>query len=151
MSDPAPGGPIEILVVEDSPDDIVLIVQALEDGKVPKHVTVIEDGTEALMFLRQEGRYAVAPRPDLILLNLYLPGMYGLEVLAVIKQDQNLKIIPVVILTSSREEKDIREAYACHANGYVIKPLDVEAFLEAIKSIEHFWLTVLRLPTTIRR
>jgi len=140
------GDPIEILLVEDSPDDIVLTTEALKDGKVRNRVSVVEDGEEAMAFLRHEGPYQAAPRPDLILLDLNLPRKSGREVLAEIKQDPKLKRIPVVIMTTSSDEKDILQAYNCHANCYITKPVDLDQFLGVVKSIEHFWLTVVKLP-----
>jgi two-component system, chemotaxis family, response regulator Rcp1 len=140
------GEAIEILLVEDSPDDIVLTTEALKDGKVRNRVSVVEDGEEAMAFLRRQGGYAGAPRPDLILLDLNLPRKSGREVLAEIKQDPHLKRIPVVVMTTSSDEKDILQAYNCHANCYVTKPVDLDQFLGVIHSIEHFWLTVVKLP-----
>jgi len=140
------GEPIEILLVEDSPDDIVLTTEALKDGKVRNRISVVEDGEEAMSFLRREGQYHAAPRPDLILLDLNLPRKSGREVLAEVKQDPKLKRIPVVIMTTSSDEKDILQAYNCHANCYVTKPVDLDQFLGVVKSIEHFWLTVVKLP-----
>jgi CheY-like chemotaxis protein len=146
MSQPIHGEPIEILLVEDSPDDIVLTTEALKDGKVRNRVSVVEDGEEAMAFLRREGRHATAPRPDLILLDLNLPRKSGREVLQEVKQDPHLKRIPVVIMTTSSDEKDILQAYNCHANCYVTKPVDLDQFLGVVRSIEHFWLTVVKLP-----
>ena len=143
---PARGEPIEILLVEDSPDDADLTVDALRDGRVRNRVTVIEDGVEALAYLRREGRHASAPRPDLILLDLGLPRKNGREVLAEIKQDADLRRIPVVVMTSSDDEKDILAAYNHHVNCYVTKPVDLEQFLGVVHKIEDFWLTVVKLP-----
>jgi CheY-like chemotaxis protein len=144
---PSPAGvPIEILLVEDSPDDIVLTIEALKDGKVRNHISVVEDGEEAMAFLRRQGQHGTAPRPDLILLDLNLPKKGGKEVLAEVKQDPNLKRIPVVIMTTSKEEKDVLEAYNCHANCYVTKPVDLDQFIGVVRSIENFWLTVVKLP-----
>ncbi len=140
------GDPIEILLVEDSPDDIVLTTEALKDGKVRNRLSVVEDGEDAMSFLRRKGTFAKAPRPDLILLDLNLPRKSGKEVLAEIKQDPQLKRIPVVIMTSSKEEKDVLEAYERHANCYVVKPVDLDQFLGVVRSIETFWLTVVKLP-----
>jgi CheY-like chemotaxis protein len=141
------GRPIEILLVEDSPRDARLTLQALREGKVRNHVRVVEDGEEAMAILRREGREAAAPRPDLILLDLDLPGgMDGREVLEEIRADPDLTGIPVVIMTSSRRERDILEAYNLHANCYVTKPLDMAQFIWAVKQIEAFWLTVVTLP-----
>jgi two-component system, chemotaxis family, response regulator Rcp1 len=139
------GVAIEILLVEDSPDDIVLTTEALRDGKVRNHVSVVEDGEEAMAFLRRQGSNADAPRPDLILLDPNLPRKNGREVLAEIKADPDLKRIPVVIMTTSSDEKDILQAYNCHANCYVTKPVDLDQFISVVKSIEHFLLTVVKL------
>ena len=138
--------PIEILLVEDSPDDVVLTIEALKEGKVRNRVSVAEDGEEAMSFLRREGRNAAAPRPDLILLDLHMPKKDGLEVLSEIKEDPNLKRIPVVILTSSDEEDDYLTAYNRHANCCVRKPVDVDEFIGKVRSIEDFWLTIVKLP-----
>ena len=138
--------PIEILMVEDNPGDIRLTVEALNEGKVRNNLHTVEDGVEALAFLRREGRYAEAPRPDLVLLDLNLPKMNGREVLAVIKEDPDLRRIPVVILTVSQAEQDIVKSYNLHANCYITKPVDLDQFLEVVKSIENFWLTVVMLP-----
>jgi CheY-like chemotaxis protein len=146
MTQRTDGVPIEILLVEDSPDDIVLTTEALRDGKVRNHISVVEDGEEAMAFLRRQGRNAHAPRPDLILLDLNLPRKSGREVLAEIKADPDLKRIPVVIMTTSSDEKDVLQAYNCHANCYVTKPVDLDQFIGVVKSIENFWLTVVKLP-----
>ena len=140
------GQPVEILLVEDNPGDARLMVEALKEGKVLNHLSIVYDGVEALAFLRQEGQYADAPRPDLIMLDLNLPKKDGREVLADIKADDNLKIIPVVILTTSRAEEDVFRSYNLHANCYISKPVDLEQFLEVLKYIEDFWLTVVKLP-----
>lgn len=146
MNDRIHGEPIEILLVEDSPDDIVLTTEALRDGKVRNRISVVEDGEEAMTFLRRKGQHAEAPRPDLILLDLNLPRKSGREVLAEIKNDPHLKRIPVVIMTTSSDEKDVLQAYNCHANCYVTKPVDLDQFIGVVKSIESFWLTVVKLP-----
>jgi chemotaxis family two-component system response regulator Rcp1 len=138
--------PVEILMVEDNPGDIRLTVEALKEGKVRNNLHTAEDGVEALAFLRREGRYAEAPRPDLVLLDLNLPKMNGREVLAEIKADPNLRRIPVVILTVSQAEQDIVKSYNLHANCYITKPVDLDQFLEVVKSIENFWLTIVKLP-----
>jgi len=140
------GIPIEVLLVEDSPDDACLTVEALQEGRVRNNITVIEDGVSAMAYLRREGRYAHAVRPDLILLDLNLPRKSGREVLQEIKQDANLRRIPVVVMTSSDDEKDILAAYNLHVNCYVTKPIDLEQFIGVVKSIEHFWFTVVKLP-----
>ncbi|MGB8992759.1 MAG: response regulator [Desulfobaccales bacterium] len=138
--------PIEILMVEDNPGDVRLTVEALKEGKVRNNFHTAEDGEEALAYLRQEGRYAGAPRPDLVLLDLNLPKKGGREVLAEIKEDPDLRRIPVVILTVSQAEQDIVKSYNLHANCYITKPVDLDQFLEVVKSIENFWLTVVKLP-----
>jgi len=146
MSNPARGEPIEILLVEDSPDDADLTIDALRDGRVRNRVTVVDDGVEAMAYLRREDKYADAPRPDLILLDLNLPRKNGREVLAEIKQDSSLRRIPVVVMTSSDDEKDILTAYNLYVNCYVTKPVDLDQFIKVVKSIEHFWLCVVKLP-----
>jgi CheY-like chemotaxis protein len=146
MSTANPGTPIEILLVEDSPDDACLTIDALRDGRVRNNITLLEDGVSAMAFLRREGRYAQAPRPDLILLDLNLPRKNGREVLTEIKQDPNLRRIPVVIMTSSDDEKDILAAYDRHVNAYVTKPVDLDQFIAVVKSIEHFWFSIVKLP-----
>jgi two-component system, chemotaxis family, response regulator Rcp1 len=137
---------IEILLVEDNPGDVRLTREALKDGKIVNNLHVAENGVEALAFLRQEGKYHDAVRPELILLDLNLPKKDGREVLAEIKADKDLKRIPVVILTSSEAEQDIVKSYNLHANCYVTKPVDLDQFITVVKSIEHFWLKVVKLP-----
>ena len=137
---------IEILLVEDSPGDVRLTIEALNDGKIHNHLSVVSDGEEALAFLRQQGQYAKVPRPDLILLDLNLPKKDGREVLKEIKQEEELKRIPVVVLTISTAEKDILKAYDLHANCYVNKPVDFDQFTNVVKSIEDFWFSVVKLP-----
>ena len=138
--------PIDILLVEDNPGDVRLTVEALKEAKVLNSLETVDDGVKALAFLRKEGPYAEAKRPDLILLDLNLPRKDGRQVLEEIKQDPGLKAIPVVILTSSKAEEDILRSYNLHANCYVTKPVDLERFLEVVRLIEDFWLTVVRLP-----
>jgi len=138
--------PIEILMVEDNPGDVRLTVEALKEAKVRNNLHTVEDGVEALAFLRREGLYAEVPRPDLVLLDLNLPKMNGREVLAEIKEDPDLRRIPVVILTISQAERDIVKSYNLHANCYITKPVDLDQFLEVVKSIENFWLTIVKLP-----
>ena len=133
-------------MVEDNPGDVRLTVEALKEAKVRNNLHTVEDGVEALAFLRREGRYAEAPRPDLVLLDLNLPKMNGREVLAEIKEDPDLRRIPVVILTISQAEQDIVKSYNLHANCYITKPVDLDQFLEVVKSIENFWLTMVMLP-----
>ncbi|MCI0455876.1 MAG: response regulator [Gemmataceae bacterium] len=140
------GKPIEILLVEDDPEQAELTRTSLRGGKVRNRLHWVEEGEDALAFLRRQGRHGKAPRPDLILLDLRLPGMSGLEVLAEIKQDPNLRRIPVVIMTSSDDEQDVLRAYDRHANCYVTKPVDMDKFIEVVRSIEDFWLTVVHLP-----
>jgi two-component system, chemotaxis family, response regulator Rcp1 len=138
--------PIEILLVEDSPADVDLTREALEDAKVRNNLHVVSDGVEALAFLRREGDYADSPRPDLILLDLNLPKKDGREVLGEIKADPVLRRIPVVILTTSEAEQDIVRSYDLHANCYVTKPVDLDQFITVVRSIEDFWLAIVRLP-----
>jgi CheY-like chemotaxis protein len=147
MLSPNHGIPIEILLVEDNPDDAFMTMEALREGKVHNQVHLVEDGVEALRYLRRQGQHADVPRPDLILLDLSLPRLGGLDVLAEIKQDDELKRIPVVIMTSSKREQDVLRAYNNHANCYVTKPVDLEQFLGVVRKIEDFWLTVVRLPS----
>lgn len=138
--------PIEILLVEDNPGDVRLTREALLDARVYNNMSIAGDGIEALAYLKQEGQYAGAARPDLILLDLNLPRMNGFEVLEVIKKDDDLRRIPVVILTTSQAEQDIINGYNLHANAYVTKPVDLEQFIQVIKTIEDFWLEIVMLP-----
>jgi two-component system, chemotaxis family, response regulator Rcp1 len=138
--------PIEILLIEDSPTDAELCIEALQRAKVANHLHHVVDGVEAMSFLRRQGQYAQAPRPALIMLDLNLPRKDGREVLAELKQDANLKMIPVVVLTTSRAEQDVLRSYELHANCYITKPVDFQQFLQVIESIEQFWLTVVALP-----
>ncbi len=140
------GTPIEILLVEDSAGDVRLTKEVLDEASVHNTLQVVQDGVEAMAFLRREGVYADAPAPDLILLDLNLPRKTGHEVLAEIKQDPALKRIPVVVLTTSVAERDILEAYGLHANCYITKPIDLDRFIHVVKSIEDFWLTIVKLP-----
>ena len=140
------GRPIDILLVEDNPGDVRLMVEAFKDGKVLNNLNVAADGVAALAFLRREGRYANAPRPDLILLDLNLPKKDGREVLAEIKAAPNLRRIPIVVLTTSQAEQDILKSYDLNANCYIAKPVDLDRFFAIIKSIEDFWLTIVKLP-----
>ncbi len=142
----AHGKPIEILLVEDSPDDACLTMEALKDGKVRNRVSLVEDGEEAMAFLRRRGEHASAPRPDLILLDLCLPKKSGREVLEEIKTDPELRRISVVIMTTIDDRAEIREAYNRHCNCYVTKPVDLDQFIAVVRSIEDFWLTIVRLP-----
>ena len=142
------GNPVKILLVEDNPGDIRLTKEALREGKVNNEMFIVTDGLEALAFLNQKGQYANAPRPDVILLDLNLPLMNGAEVLANIKADPRLKRIPVIVLTTSDDERDILKSYDLHANAYVTKPVDLEHFIEIIGQIEGFWLIIVKLPPT---
>jgi len=146
MSGQTIGRPIKILLVEDNPGDVRLTQEALKEGKVRNKLHVVEDGVEALAFLRQEGEYADVPRPDLILLDLNLPKKDGREVLAEIKEHPNLRRIPVVVLTVSQAEEDVLRTYDLHANCYITKPVDLDQFIKVVASIEDFWLTIVRLP-----
>ena len=146
MHSSSTGRPIEILLVEDNPGDVRLTIEALRDSKVRNNLHVAVDGVDALAFLRHEGRYAEAPRPDLILLDLNLPKKDGREVLAEIKADAILRTIPVVILTTSRAEQDVLRSYELQANCYISKPVDLDQFITVVKSIEDFWLTIVTLP-----
>ncbi len=146
MSSRTTGSPVEILLVEDNPGDVRLAQEALKDAKVRNNLHVAMDGVEALAFLRREGKYADAPHPDLILLDLNLPRKDGREVLEEIKSDENLRRIPVVILTMSKAEEDILKTYDLHANCYVTKPLDLDCFIEVVQAIEGFWFSIVRLP-----
>ncbi len=138
---------VEILLVEDSASDADLTEEALSEGKVLNHLHWVQDGVEALAFLHRQGKYSDAPRPDLILLDLNLPKKDGREVLAQIKADPNLKLIPVVILTTSAAERDILRTYELNANCYVTKPIDLEQFISVVKLIEEFWLALVKLPS----
>ncbi len=139
--------PIEILMVEDNSNDVELTIEALKDAKIHNHLHVAEDGVEALTFLRREGPNGDVPRPDLILLDLNLPKKDGREVLAEIKADESLQLIPTVILTTSEAEEDVLQVYRLHANCYITKPVDFDQFIKVVKSIEDFWFTVVKLPT----
>lgn len=138
--------PIDILLVEDSPGDADLAREALEFSKLRNTLHVVTDGEEAMAFLRRQGKYADAPRPGLILLDLNLPRMDGRQVLAEVKSDPELRRIPVVILTISREEEDILRTYDLHANCYITKPIDLGQFVKVVQNIEDFWLTIVELP-----
>ncbi len=140
------GRPVIILLVEDNPGDVLLTEEALQEGKVCNDLYVAEDGMEAIAFLRREGKYEDMPRPDVILLDLNLPRMDGREVLAEIKADPDLKRIPVVILTTSSADEDILKSYDLHANCYITKPVDLDQFIEVVKSVEDFWFTIVKLP-----
>jgi CheY-like chemotaxis protein len=138
--------PIQILMVEDNDGDIFLTTEALKAAKVANEVHVVHDGVEALEFLRRQGKYAAAPCPDLILLDLNLPRKDGREVLQEIKADPELHKVPIVVLTSSNAETDVCKSYSLHANCYIVKPVDFAALVEVVRSIDQFWMTVVTLP-----
>lgn len=142
------GRPIEILLVEDNAGDVRLIREALKDGKLMNRLHVVGDGIAALRFLRREGSHEAAPKPDLVLLDLNLPGKDGHDVLMEMKEDQGLRAIPVVILTSSAEEQDILRAYEHHVNCYVTKPVGLGDFMHIVKMVEDFWLSIVELPSS---
>lgn len=146
MNSQMSGGPVEILLVEDNPGDVRLTIEALNENKISNNLHVARDGEEAMAFLRREDRYAGAPRPDLVLLDLNLPRKDGRETLAEMKADETLRRIPVVILTTSQAEEDILRTYDLHANCYVTRPVDLEQFIRIVKAIEDFWLNIVRLP-----
>lgn len=140
------GKMIDILLVEDNPGDVRLAEEALKESKIRNKLFVVDDGVEAMAFLRRESKYAQMPRPDLILLDLNLPRKSGREVLAEVKTDDELKRIPVVVLTVSRAEEDVMKCYNHHANCYITKPLDFNNFMKVTRQIEQFWLTIVKLP-----
>jgi len=144
------GRPVEILLVEDNPADYRLTMEALKDGRLANNLSHVTNGVEAMRFLRRQGEYVKAPRPDLVLLDLNLPQMDGREVLAEVKSDTELNSIPVVILTTSRAEEDILRTYGLHANCYVVKPIGLDQFLDVVRSIESFWFCIVKLPTALR-
>jgi len=146
MQRPKTGRPVQILLVEDNPGDVGLTLEALKEATLPNKLTVVKNGADALSLLRRQGQHAGAARPDLILLDLNLPKKDGRKVLAEIKGDDNLKRIPVVILTTSEDEQDVLESYNLHANCYIVKPLDLDRFITVVKSIEDFWLRIVVLP-----
>jgi two-component system, chemotaxis family, response regulator Rcp1 len=139
-------GPIEVLLVEDSPGDVRLTKEAIKDAKVHVKLHVVADGAQAMAFLARDGEYAGVPRPDLILLDLNLPKKDGREVLEEIKKSPTLKSIPVVVLTTSSSEVDVMQSYMLHANCYITKPVGLEGFLRVVQSIDNFWLSVVKLP-----
>ena len=141
------GRPVEILLVEDNPGDVRLTREALKEGKVKNNLSVVPDGVAAMSFLKKEGEYANATKPDLILLDLNLPKMDGREVLEEIKSHDGLKTIPVVVLTSSEAEEDINITYGRHANCYIQKPPDLDQFIKIVKNVEDFWFTIVKLPS----
>jgi CheY-like chemotaxis protein len=144
------GNPIEILLVEDDPGDVRLTMEALKSAKVVNHVTVAQDGVEAMAYLRGRGKSAQAPLPDLVLLDLNLPRKDGRAVLAEIKNDPDLRRVPVVVLTTSQDERDVLHAYNTHANCYITKPVDLKQFLAVVAAIDNFWLSVVKLPPSGR-
>jgi CheY-like chemotaxis protein len=146
MSNEIQGRPVEILLVEDSPADVRLTEENFKESKIFNNLHVVSDGVEAIAFLRREGNYVKAVRPDLILLDLNLPKKNGHEVLAEIKAENELKSIPVVMLTDSKADEDILKAYNLHANCYITKPIDLEQFTKVVKSIEEFWFSIVKLP-----
>jgi CheY-like chemotaxis protein len=146
MSQPLEERRIEVLLVEDDPGDVVMTREAFQDYKVRNQLHVVNDGTEAMAFLRQEGQFAGRPRPDLVLLDLNLPKMDGREVLEAIKSDPDLASIPVVVLTTSENEDDVLRSYSLHANAYVTKPVDFEQFIDVVRQIDDFFISVVRLP-----
>ena len=147
MTQSLPGRQIEVLLVEDDPGDVLMTKEAFEDYKLSNSLHVVNDGAEAMEFLRRQGEHTDAPRPDLVLLDLNLPRMDGREVLQAIKSDPELASIPVVILTTSEAEEDVLRSYSLHANAYVTKPVDFERFIQVVRQIDEFFVTVVRLPT----
>lgn len=143
--------PIEILLVEDNPGDVRLTIEALKDSKIFNTLSIVADGVEAIAYLRHEGKYTQSSRPDLILLDLNLPRKTGIEVLEEIKNDASLKMIPVVILTTSSADEDIVKSYNLHANCYVTKPVELTQFIQVVQSIEDFWFTIVKLPKETHR
>jgi two-component system, chemotaxis family, response regulator Rcp1 len=146
MNSATSGKPIEILLVEDDAGDVRLTMEALKGAKVINHLSVVGDGVEAMAFLRRQGKYANAPFPDLVLLDLNLPRKDGRAVLTEIKTDPALQCLPVVVLTTSQDELDVVQAYKTHANCYITKPVDLKQFLSVVEAIDSFWLSVVRLP-----
>ena len=145
---PKPAGqPIEVLLVEDDPGDVLLIREAFDFNKVHNNLNVVNDGEQALAYLRQEGEYARSLRPDLVLLDLNLPRKDGREVLAEVKADERLRAIPIVVLTTSEAEEDVLKSYQLHANAYVTKPVDFERFVAIVRQIDEFFVSVVRLPS----
>lgn len=140
------GRPIEVLLVEDNPGDVRLTEEAFREGRVPVNLTVASDGVEAMEILNRQGEHAEKPRPELILLDLNLPRKTGREVLTEIKADETLRRIPVIVMTTSKAQLDVERAYALNANCYVAKPVDLDQFLNVVRSIEDFWLTIVSLP-----
>ncbi len=144
------GIPIQILLIEDNEADVCLAMEALKAAKVANCIHVVHDGVEALGYLRRQGAYATAPRPDLILLDLNLPRMNGRQVLVEVKSDPDLRNIPVVVLTSSSDEENVVKSYDLHANCYIVKPVGFDGLIEVVKSLDQFWLSVVCLPPSGR-
>ena len=142
--------PIEILLVEDNLGDARLAEEALKDSKIHNNLYHVEDGVEAMQFLHRQGEYAHAPHPDLVLLDLNLPRKDGREVLREIKDDPMLRLVPVVVLTTSEAERDLVKSYGLHANAYIVKPLDLDGFVEVVQGVKDFWLTIVKLPPRVR-
>jgi CheY-like chemotaxis protein len=140
--------PIRILLVEDNEGDIVLTKEALKEAKILNNLDIVQDGEEAIMFLRKESKFSDAETPDLIFLDINLPKIDGTEILGIIKNDEHLKVIPVIMLTTSDAERDIMKSYYNHANCYITKPVDIEKFMEVIQTIKHFWINIVQLPKT---
>lgn len=140
---------MDILLVEDNPGDARLAAEAFKEGRVPTRLHVVQDGIEAIAFLRREGPFDSAPRPDLVLLDLNLPRKDGREVLAEIKEDPQLRRIPVIVLTTSQAETDVNRAYELHANCYIVKPVDFDRFIDVVKGIEDFWCSLVKLPPSL--
>jgi CheY-like chemotaxis protein len=147
MTPKTPPKPIDVLLVEDDPGDVLLIREAFDDNKVHNTLNVVSDGEQALAYLRREGEHAGASRPDLVLLDLNLPRKDGREVLAEVKQDPELRTIPIVVLTTSEAEEDVLKSYQLHANAYVTKPVDFERFVSIVRQIDDFFVSVVRLPS----
>jgi CheY-like chemotaxis protein len=147
MTPKAAGTPIEVLLVEDDPGDIVLIQEAFEFNKVHNNLNIVHDGEQAIAFLRREGEYAEATRPDLVLLDLNLPRKDGREVLQEVKSDEDLRTIPIVVLTTSEAEEDVLRSYQLHANAFVTKPVDFDRFVSIVRQIDEFFVSVVRLPS----
>ena len=144
MRDPLP---VEVLLIEDDPGDVLMTREAFDENKVANRLTVMSDGAAAMAYLRKEGEHADAPTPDLVLLDLNLPRMDGREVLAAMKSDDQLRRIPVVVLTTSEAEEDVLRSYSLHANAYVTKPVDFERFIDVVRQIDDFFVSVVRLPS----
>ncbi len=146
MTDTDRGRPLEILLVEDNPGDVRLTQEAFKETNILNHLSVVGDGVDAMAFLRREGRYADVVRPDIVLLDLNLPRKSGRDVLDEVKGDPALRNIPVVVLTTSRAEQDVLSAYGHHANCFITKPVDLERFIDIVRSIGQFWLSIVELP-----